>query len=89
MGSYDIAQVCLNGHLINASTQRSPEFSKKFCSRCGAPTTTTCTQCDAPIQGEYHVEGIVDFNWPRQTQSLLLQLRKPLSVDRNGARAVL
>jgi hypothetical protein len=56
---YDIAQVCLNGHVANSSTQRFPEFSKKYCKHCGAATISTCDSCNTPIQGEYHVSGVV------------------------------
>jgi hypothetical protein len=35
MGSYDIAQVCPNGHVANDSTQRDPEFNMEFCDKCG------------------------------------------------------
>ena len=59
MGYHDVAQICLNGHVITENAQRSPEFRKKFCDKCGEPTTTQCPKCNAPIQGEYHVEGVV------------------------------
>lgn len=55
---YDIAQVCLNGHVANRSTLRSPAFSKRYCKDCGAETISTCGSCNTPIQGEYHVSGV-------------------------------
>lgn len=58
MGWYDVAQVCLNGHVVNDSARRNPEFSKKFCKRCGEPTITQCPECNHDIQGDYHVEGV-------------------------------
>ena len=58
MGWYDAAQVCLNGHMINHSLKKYPEFSKQYCNKCGAKTITSCPECNTPIQGEYHVEGI-------------------------------
>ena len=50
---YDIAQICLNGHVTNGSTQHMPEFSKAFCDNCGEATITICPECKNPIRGEY------------------------------------
>jgi hypothetical protein len=52
---FDTAQVCINGHEVNASTRLSPEFNEKFCSTCGSETITACPTCKAPIRG--HVRG--------------------------------
>lgn len=59
MGYHDVSQICLNGHTITRNARRSPEFTKKFCDKCGEPTITACGSCNEPIQGEYHVEGVV------------------------------
>lgn len=59
MGWHDVAQVCPNGHVANDATQRSPAFNKPHCDRCGEKTITACENCNAPIRGEYHVEGVV------------------------------
>ena len=56
---YDVAEVCLNGHVSNANSQRYPAHNKKFCSECGKPTTTRCSGCNMPIRGEFHVSGAV------------------------------
>ena len=58
-GSYDVGQICLNGHTVNAMSQRWPQHSKKFCDKCGAATTTTCQACSAPIQGDYYVPNFI------------------------------
>ena len=63
MGYHDTAQVCLNGHAVNDSVHRSPEFNKKHCRTCGEATITNCRSCNAPIQGEYHVEGVAVFGF--------------------------
>jgi len=55
---YDVAQICLNGHLINHSTKRFPQRNKKFCNKCGAPTITNCSKCNGQIQGKYHIPGV-------------------------------
>ena len=51
---YDMAQVCLNGHLITALAQTNPRLRKKICPVCGEPTLTECFICSAPIRGHYH-----------------------------------
>lgn len=50
---YDIAQVCLNGHVVTSVTQSIPERMRKFCESCGEPTITTCPSYDQPIPGAY------------------------------------
>ena len=59
MGSYDNALVCENGHVINSSAQRNPEFSSKHCSTCGSKAVDRCSSCGRAIKGEYHVEGVL------------------------------
>ena len=61
MGYFDIALVCLNGHVVNDRADASPQFNSKFCSGCGASTITACPACSASIRGFYHVEGVIDL----------------------------
>ena len=58
MGTYDVQQVCLNGHQTTDNYNRSPEFRRKFCPDCGAETIHKCPACEHPIRGDYHVEGV-------------------------------
>jgi hypothetical protein len=58
-GMYDVAQICLNGHVTNDSTQQFPQASKKFCPKCGAATTTVCPTCGYPIRGDYISDAVV------------------------------
>jgi len=53
---YDIAQICTNGHVVNANSIRFPEDNQNFCSKCGASTSTECQYCDTPIRGR-HMHG--------------------------------
>jgi len=53
-GWYDTAQICANGHVINWMSISKPEYNKKFCYKCGAPTINNCPNCNAPIGGYYH-----------------------------------
>jgi len=65
---YDIAQICLNGHVVNDSVRSFPEHSKNFCDKCGAKTITNCPNCDSEVQGYYLVSGVIspgyDFKAP-------------------------
>jgi len=57
---YDTAQICTNGHVITSMAILSPEFKKKFCDKCGAPTITKCQNCGDPIKGYYHLASVFD-----------------------------
>ncbi len=56
---YDVAQICLNGHVINDSVKEYPQHNKKYCDKCGAATITNCLNCNTEIQGYYNVEGVI------------------------------
>jgi len=55
----DVAQICLNGHLINRQVQANPQKNEKFCSRCGAETITACKDCNNHLKG--YIKGQVNF----------------------------
>lgn len=61
MGYYYTAQICLNGHMINNSTDKHPENNQVFCSRCGARTITTCPSCGNIIRGYYSSDLVLNF----------------------------
>lgn len=61
-GWYNVAQVCLNGHVINSSATEYPQHNKKFCDKCGVPTITNCPNCKSEIQGRYRAEGVVSLS---------------------------
>jgi hypothetical protein len=66
---YDVAQICLNGHVINSMAATSRSHNKNFCDECGAATITECKHCQSRIKGKYHLPGVVslcfDFNAPK------------------------
>jgi len=62
---YDVAQICLNGHVVNDSAVGSPEHNKKFCDLCGKPTITSCQNCESPIQGYYYMESVTGYGYDR------------------------
>lgn len=67
--SYDIAQICLNGHVVNHSTQRRPEANRKHCSRCGAETITDCPRCNDSITGMSYGRGPAYYERPAYCSS--------------------
>ncbi|MCH8034980.1 MAG: DUF2321 domain-containing protein [Bacteroidetes bacterium] len=54
-GTYDIAQICLNRHIINKTYESIPKYSKEYCDRCGEKTINQCPNCKKSIRG---------FLWP-------------------------
>jgi hypothetical protein len=62
---YDTALVCLNGHKINSSSTRLPQFNTKHCEECGEPGITGCPSCQTPIRGSYWGGLSVGYDVPR------------------------
>ncbi len=52
---FDVAQICLNGHLINAASMNVPSMNKSFCTTCGEPTITACQNCHNDIPGAFRI----------------------------------
>lgn len=65
----DIAQICINGHIINELYLSSPEDNRDYCNGCGAETITKCTKCHKPIKGNYITDmpmfRIENFSLPK------------------------
>jgi len=62
---YDTAQVCLSGHVITHRVKECASRTKNFCTICGEPTTTKCSNCSAPIKGFYSGDSILaDYTRP-------------------------
>lgn len=64
MGTYDVMQVCENGHKTTHSYNSHPEHRQSSCSECGADTIHECPECGTPIRGKYRVEGVVSPGGP-------------------------
>lgn len=58
MPYYEVAQICMNGHVITSLLNVNPVHSQNYCSQCGALTITTCPKCNKKIRGSYY-----DPNW--------------------------
>ncbi|OGS27900.1 MAG: hypothetical protein A2297_07305 [Elusimicrobia bacterium RIFOXYB2_FULL_48_7] len=57
MGYFDIAQICLNGHLINSRMKEAQQHNKNYCDICGKATINKCQKCDKEIHGYHHGGG--------------------------------
>ena len=62
-GSYDVAQICGNGHVVTSSLEDFPETGRKFCEKCGAPTLSECRNCSARIRGA--CRGVFSLSYDR------------------------
>ena len=51
---YEVAQICMNGHVITSLLKMNPIRSQKHCNQCGALTITTCPKCNEQIRGSYY-----------------------------------
>ena len=51
MSTFDVAQICLNGHVANSSAVDYPQYNQDFCDKCGKETITKCGGCGADIRG--------------------------------------
>jgi hypothetical protein len=57
---YDIALICMNGHVVNDHVKESPYRNTKYCTRCGESTIERCPHCKSGIRGHpYLVEGFL------------------------------
>jgi len=59
MEGYDVAQICINGHVITSMAITSPNFRQEYCKKCGSKTIMNCSNCQKPIKGYYHVSGVI------------------------------
>lgn len=60
MGYYYTARICMNGHLITDAEEYN-KYKGNFCPKCGANSLVSCPECNTPIPGDYHAEGVVGF----------------------------
>jgi hypothetical protein len=51
--TWDTAQICLNGHVINRRYESWPTSNSPHCPKCGAKTITQCPSCNTRIRGGY------------------------------------
>jgi len=62
---YDVAQICLNGHIINDRCEFSPEHCEDYCSKCGEKTIKGCPLCNCLIRGLHSSVIVGQISRPR------------------------
>lgn len=82
---FDIAQICLNGHVVNDTTRDAPTRNQPFCERCGAETIMACQKCSAEIRGFEHIGGVVHSEYDRP--AYCLQCGAPFPWTEAGLQA--
>ena len=55
----EVAQVCLDGHVIDSSSNYHHQLRKSFCPKCGKPTITECQHCNGQIPGDYYIDDMM------------------------------
>lgn len=93
---YDVAQVCLNGHVVNPIVKSTPEDCDPYCEVCGEKTITQCEKCNAPIRGyslaysnphlyeppAYCRQCGQSYPWTERTiQTAVVRIAEDLSLD--------
>ena len=48
---FEVAQICLGGHMVNSSMLSHPDRGSPHCQRCGAKTIMACPMCHILIRG--------------------------------------
>lgn len=76
-GGYDVAQICLNGHVINEYATSYPEFNKNHCLQCGSKTIEKCPSCAENIQGFYHTPGAISVGGEKTAPRFCHSCGKP------------
>lgn len=56
---WDVAQVCLNGHLVTSTAATAPQYQEKFCTKCGAETLMKCPRCKGDVRGHLHQANVI------------------------------
>jgi hypothetical protein len=55
--AWDVALVCLNGHLLNDRSRGNPAGNALGCAICGAEAISACPGCRECIPGFYYAQG--------------------------------
>jgi hypothetical protein len=62
MDGHDVAQGCMNRHVVNDCYRSYPEHNSDHYQQCGAKTITACPKCQAAIRGFYHASGLISLS---------------------------
>lgn len=89
MDYYHIAQICLNGHMINDAADENGERNKNYCPECGEKTITACPFCGAYIHGDYHVDGVVFLGGDTSVDAYCYSCGKPYPWTSSAIKAMI
>lgn len=56
--SYDVAEICLNGHITNRFAATEPQRNTAYCQDCGSKTIRQCPACKLDIRGYHHIPRV-------------------------------
>jgi len=76
-GYYDVAQICLNGHVVNDNYREYPQHNQDYCDKCGTSTISKCQSCQAEIRGDYHVSGVIGMGGKEKAPNFCHNCGKP------------
>lgn len=85
--SFDRAQVCANGHVVNPMAHAAPNRNAAFCPACGAASVSECSDCHAPIRGQ--IPGRLYVRWTPPGHCHSCGARYPWTEARVTALALL
>lgn len=78
----DTMQVCINGHVINDSYEKNPQFNQDYCEKCGKRTIIKCQNCHKPIPGHIHYEDFVSTFYKKTAPDHCRYCNKPYPWNR-------
>lgn len=55
--AWDVALVCLGGHLVNDRVRGEPSRNLDECPACGSETISSCPGCREPVPGFHYDQG--------------------------------
>ena len=84
---YQIAQICINGHVVKSTLDAVDEAEGKYCRRCGMKTITKCQNCKKPIQGEFYNPDVVVIGIDFPAPPFCIYCGKPFPWTESGLRA--
>lgn len=84
---YQIAQICINGHVVSSTLESVKDAQGKYCERCGMQTITSCQKCKKSIQGmiDSPYVAIVGVDFP--APPFCIFCGKPFPWTESGLRA--
>ena len=83
---FDLAQICLNGHVVNSMARDYPASNSPYCAKCGEPTMTACPTCKTEMRGFFHVPGTLGLS-RYSPPAFCYQCGKPFPWTESGLAA--